>query len=328
MTGGRRWRRILLRALGVLALLVVVLNWTWGRLPSEPRPRGSFVVLDGLRVHYIERPGKGVPVLLIHGLPGTAEDWNAVTALLPGRRTIAVDRPGFGYSSGGYVPFDRQLSTLAALMGRLGIARAVIAGHSYGGTVALGFAERYPNRVAGLALIDAAAGGLEIGFSNKVQAHLVKVLQAPVIRQVANATFGQLVLTFTARSGDNHAFSPQRVDPSHRHRLLAINMTHGNLEAFAGEQLAATGAIRQVDAAIKRIRVPAIVLQGDRDKLVDPRFGRKIAATLPDAQLRMLHGGHMQPYTHPFAVAAAISGLARRAETPIAAPKRSSTKRG
>jgi len=314
---------MLLRALGVLALVVVVLNWTWGRLPSEPRPRGSFAVVDGLRMHYLERPGHGVPVLLVHGLPGTAEDWNAVTALLPGRRTIAVDRPGFGYSGGGYVPFDRQLSTLAALMSRLGIARAVIAGHSYGGTLALGFAERYPNRVAGLALVDAAAGGVKIGSSNKVQAHLVEILQAPVIRQLANATFGQLVLTFTARSGDDRAFSPQQVDPGHRHRLLAINMTHGNLEAFAGEQLAATGAIRGVDAAIEQIHTPAIVLQGDRDKLVDPRFGRRIAATLPGAQLRMLHGGHMQPYTHPFAVAAAISELARRAEAPVRAPKAS-----
>lgn len=310
---------MLLRALGVLALLVVVLNWTWGRLPSEPRPRGSFVVLDGLRVHYLERPGHGVPVLLVHGLPGTAEDWNAVTALLPGRRTIAIDRPGFGYSGGGYVPLGRQLSTLAALMSRLGIARAVIAGHSYGGTLALAFAERYPGRVAGLALIDAAAGGLKIGFSNKLQAHLIQVMQAPVVRQLANATFGQLVLTLAARSGDDRAFMPQPVDPAHRHRLLAINMTHGNLEAFAGEQLAATGVIRRVDAAMREIRVPAIVLQGEHDKLVDPRFGRAIAATLPNARLQMLHGGHMAPYTHPFAVAAAISELMRRAEAPTRA---------
>ena len=319
MLGGRRWRRMLLRALGVLALAVVVLNWTWGRLPSEPQPRGSFANVAGLRMHYIERPGRGIPVLLIHGLPGTAEDWNAVTALMPGRRTIAVDRPGFGYSSGGYVPFDRQLSTLAALMSRLGIARAVIAGHSYGGTLAIGFAERYPSRVAGLALVDAAGGGLKIDFSNEVQAHLVQVLQAPVIRQVANATFGQLALTFTARSGDDRAFSPQPVDPAHRHRLLAINMTHGNLEAFAGEQLAATGVIEKIDAGIGAIHTPSIVLQGDRDKLVDPRFGRRIAATLPGAQLRMLHGGHMQPYTHPFAVAAAISQLAHQAEAPVRA---------
>ena len=50
--------------------------------------------------------------MLIHGLPGTAEDFNEVTPLLAGHRTIAFDRPGFGYSSGGYVPFDRQLTTL------------------------------------------------------------------------------------------------------------------------------------------------------------------------------------------------------------------------
>jgi pimeloyl-ACP methyl ester carboxylesterase len=50
--------------------------------------------------------------VLIHGLPGTAEDWEDVTPLLAGHRTIAIDRPGFGYSSGGYVPFNRQLEVI------------------------------------------------------------------------------------------------------------------------------------------------------------------------------------------------------------------------
>ena len=86
-------------------LAVVVLNWTYGRLPATPRPTGSFIELaGGLRLHYIERPGTEPAVLLIHGLPGTAEDWNLVTRLLPGRRTVAIDRPGYGFSSGGYFP--------------------------------------------------------------------------------------------------------------------------------------------------------------------------------------------------------------------------------
>ncbi len=44
------------------------------------------------RVHYIEYLGAGTPVVLIHGLPGAAQDWEDVTPLLAGRRTIAVDR--------------------------------------------------------------------------------------------------------------------------------------------------------------------------------------------------------------------------------------------
>lgn len=319
-----RARRLLGRGIAALALLVVALNWTWGRLPSEPAARGSFVELGGLRVHYIERPGRGVPVLLLHGLPGTAEDWNAVTALLPGRRTIAIDRPGFGYSGGGYVPAARQLSTLAALMDRLGIPRAVVVGHSYGGTLALDFAERHPRRVAGLVLVDAAAAGIAINFADRLQAHLIQVDQAPVIRWITNATFGQLVLTLAVRSGDARAFSPQAVDAAHRRRVLAINMTHGNLEAFAGEQLAATGVIRAVDAGLGSIRAATIVIQGERDKLVKPRYGRAIAKAVEGARFELIHGGHMAPYTHPWAVAAAIGELARRAEAPARSARRRS----
>ena len=87
--------RVLLRVLLGLALLVVIFNWTYGRLPATPRPTGSFVQLaSGLRVHYLERPGAEPAVLLIHGLPGTAEDWDEVTALLPGRRTSRSTGPG------------------------------------------------------------------------------------------------------------------------------------------------------------------------------------------------------------------------------------------
>ena len=99
-------RRLIVRVLLALIALVVVLNWTYGRLPATPRPTGRFVQLrGGLRIRYLERPGSGPAVLLIHGLPGTAEDFNLVTPLLAGRRTVAIDRPGFGFSSGGYFPF-------------------------------------------------------------------------------------------------------------------------------------------------------------------------------------------------------------------------------
>ncbi len=110
----------------VLAAAVIVLNWTYGRLPAEPKPTGSFIQVDGLRIHYIERPGKGMPVVLIHGLPGTAEDWEVLTPLLAGHRTIAIDRPGFGYSTGGYVPFDRQLETIDALLHKLHVVRPIL----------------------------------------------------------------------------------------------------------------------------------------------------------------------------------------------------------
>jgi pimeloyl-ACP methyl ester carboxylesterase len=309
MGSAHQVRRILLRVAAALALIVVALNWTYGRLPAEPKPTGSFAQIGDLRIHYLERPGSGTPVVLIHGLPGTAEDFDAVTPLLTGHRTIAIDRPGFGYSTGGYVPFARQLSTIEALLRKLGVVRPILVGHSYGGTIALGFAERYPGQARGLVLVDAAAAGQHLGSFDEAQAHLVKFLQLPVIRQIANATFAQLLTTVSINKGDGEAFHPQPVNPAHRRRLLEINATHGDLEAFAGEQLAANGVIDGVDKRLAVIAAPAVIVHGARDELVKPIYGRRLASALPDARLVVVPGGHMAPYTHPASVAAAVEAV-------------------
>ncbi len=305
----RRARKIALAMIGVLALAIVILNWTYGRLPAEPKPTGSFMQVGALRIHFIEHPGRGTPVVLIHGLPGTAEDWNEVTRLLAGRRTIAIDRPGFGYSTGGYVPFDRQLSTIHELLAQLHVSHPILVGHSYGGTVSLGYAERYSSEVRALVLVDAAAAGTHPELMQKVQAHAIQFLQLPVVKQIADATFSQLLRTASAEMGDKEAFSPEPVSPAHEHRILAINMTSGNLEALAGEYLAAGGVVDQIDKGLHAIAVPAVVIQGDADQLVKPIYGRRLAAALPHARLEMLYGGHMQPYVHPAAVAAAVESV-------------------
>jgi pimeloyl-ACP methyl ester carboxylesterase len=306
-------KRLLLIVVGVLALAVVVLNWTYGRLPSEPKPTGSFMQVGKLRIHYIEHPGNGTPVVLIHGLPGTAADWEDVTPLLRGHRTIAIDRPGFGYSTGGYVPFERQLEVIHELLEKLNVEQPILVGHSYGGTISLGYAERYPNAVGGLVLVDAAAAGQKIDTFGKLQAHVVKFLQLPVIRQIANATFGQLLITVSVNQADAEAFHPFPVVAAHRRRVLEINMTHGNLEAWSGEILASTGVIDQIDKGLGAIKTPAVVIQGEQDELVNPSHGRKLAAMLPHARLVMVYGGHMQPYDHPATIAAAVGSVSAEA---------------
>jgi pimeloyl-ACP methyl ester carboxylesterase len=303
-------RRIVLAVVAVLLLAVVVLNWTYGRLPAEPKPSGSFAQVGKLRIHYLERPGSGPTVVLIHGLPGTAEDFERVTPLLAGYRTIAIDRPGYGYSTGGYVPFERQLTTIHELLAKLGVVRPIVVGHSYGGTIALGYAERYPSDVRALVLVDAAAVGQHPGGFERLQAHATQIMELPVLRQIANATFGQLLLTASAEQGDSEAFAPQSVAPAHLARLLEINMTRGNLEAPAGERLAAGGVVARIDRRLPAIRQPAVVIQGNADHLVTPIYGRRLAAALPNAHLVMVVGGHMVPYTHPASVAAAVKAVA------------------
>jgi pimeloyl-ACP methyl ester carboxylesterase len=292
-------------ALGIVAL-VVLLNWTWGRLPGEPERTGRLVHLGDTTVRVIEHPGKDPAVVLIHGLPGTAQDFDDVAALLPGRHTIALDRPGFGYSSGGYHPLAEQLSALQQLFEALGIRRPVLVGHSYGGTLSLAYAERSPQDVRGLVLVDAAAGGEHSAAFQRAQSRFVQMLSWPVVQPIADVTFSQLVRTASAKQADSAAFDPDEVDPAHEHRVLALNMQHDDLDAFAGEQLHADDVIADVDKRLATLQTPAVVIQGAEDRFVKPEHGRRLAAMLPHARLVMVAGGHMAPYVHPAVVAAAV----------------------
>jgi len=324
-----RTRRIVLAVVLALVAAVVILNWTWARLPGEPPRTGRMVRLGDMNVRVLEHPGRGRAVVLLHGLPGTADDFDAVAARLPGIHTIAFDRPGFGWSSGGYHPLARQLATIDRLLARLGVhGPVVLVGHSYGGTLALAYAEEHPANVAGLVLVDAAAAGQHSTFVERAQSRLVQALSWPVVQPLADVTFSQLVRTVSAKQGDAQAFDPDPVDPAHEHCLLALNMQHDDLDAYAGEQLHADGVIAGIDARLTTLATPAIVIQGAHDELVAPSRGRRLAALLPHARLAMLSGGHMQPYVHPGVVAAAIRALLSSPGTTSAAASRRTRARG
>lgn len=66
---------------------------------------------------------------------------------------------------------------------------------------------------------------------------------------------------------------------------------------------------RRIALAILGSLALAVAIQGEQDLLVKQSYGRRLAAELPHAQLKLLYGGHMQPYVHPAAVAAAVERL-------------------
>jgi pimeloyl-ACP methyl ester carboxylesterase len=104
--------------------------------------------------------GRGVPVLLVHGNTGNLTQWNAqIEHLRTSRRVVALDLRGMGRSApapDGDYSLDAFVSDVLAAADRTRLKRFVLVGHSFGGTVAGRFAERYPERLAGLVLVDAA----------------------------------------------------------------------------------------------------------------------------------------------------------------------------
>jgi pimeloyl-ACP methyl ester carboxylesterase len=116
---------------------------------------GEYIQLTGSKIRY-RITGQGHCVVLIHGYLENMEIWNDYANALSGQyRVLVLDLPGHGKSACNMesVPMDYMADCLKLLMDQLSIARAALVGHSMGGYMALSFAERYPERLAGLCLL-------------------------------------------------------------------------------------------------------------------------------------------------------------------------------
>ena len=290
----------------VLLVALVVVNLTVARLPEMPPAGGKYISLHGKEIHYFEQPGQGVPVVMIHGEPGSHNDFDPVVAELPGVHLISIDRPGFGWSKGGWLPYQEQIDVVHELLTALKLAPAVLVGHSFGGTLALGVARRYPQDVVSLILVAPAAGGLRSNTMDVLQARYIRFSQWPVVRTVVDATVGDVIKRFSATSGAENAFAPEPVDPAFEQRLLSVGMTPGNLDAFASDELEFNDTSRWVDENVSQIRVPSVIVGALGDQLVDIDHVRRLAETLPVTELITVDGNHVIPYTHPDVVATQI----------------------
>lgn len=123
-----------------------------------PGPAGALHVDDG--------GSGGLPVLFVHGLGGTAGQWDAQLAhLRRGRRALALDLRGHGRSQAAgddEYGVGEFADDVAAVVDDLGLARFVLAGHSLGSAVAIEYASRERERVAGLLLADPNGDQTEI----------------------------------------------------------------------------------------------------------------------------------------------------------------------
>lgn len=124
-------------------------------MSAEFKTTEGFVVVDGVRVHYC-RAGAGPALLLLHGLVGSARNWEQNIRQLAQIRTVyAVDLVNMGDSdrvAGLDASLGATADRVAQTLEHLGIAQADIAGHSHGGAVALMLAARHPEKVGRLVL--------------------------------------------------------------------------------------------------------------------------------------------------------------------------------
>jgi pimeloyl-ACP methyl ester carboxylesterase len=122
-------------------------------------PPDRFVVLDGVRFHYLDWGGDGEDLLLLAGLGCTAHVFVELAPHLTDRfRVLALTRRGHGLTervSSGYALADAAEDALR-LLDELGVERAHLVGHSMGGGEVSALAARHPERVGSVVYLDGA----------------------------------------------------------------------------------------------------------------------------------------------------------------------------
>src|SRR6185312_9782094 len=146
------------------------------------------------------------------------------------------------------------------LLTQLKLGPVILVGHSFGGTLALGVARRYPQDIAKMILVAPGAGGSRSSAMEQLEARYVWVSQLPVVAAITDFSVNNLIKRAAAMSGAETAFAPGKVDPSFEQRLLSVSMTPGNLASFASDQLDFNDTSAWVDANVPQIRVPSVII--------------------------------------------------------------------
>jgi pimeloyl-ACP methyl ester carboxylesterase len=276
--------------------------------------------IEGARLHVAElglprgSPGAEPAVVLIHGASGNMEDMRIALGekLARSHRVILIDRPGHGWSSrppgDDYASPARQAELVAAALQELGVERAILVGHSWGGAFVTAYALAFPERTAGLVLLSAVTHPwpADPGWYNNL-ASLRGI--GPLFVRTLVYPLGSFMVDGVSRS----VFQPQAV-PEDYVRRAAIRLVLRPKTFFANARdlaLLRNFIAAQVPSYVD-LRSPTIIITGDRDTMVSPEINaRALAATLPRAKLVLLEGvGHMPHHAAPEAVAAAVDELA------------------
>ncbi len=246
----------------------------------------KFVEADGFDIRYREA-GEGPSVVALHGADGSRI--SGAHALLSEKfRVLAVEAPGFGNSDENtrHQTMFEMADTLHAAIAALGIATFSIIGNSFGGRLALCMAARSPKPVEALVLVGPAA-----------------------IREEGPA--------------------PRRADGSHEN-MEAVMYAHpdsmppiprpdpeiGKKQAALVERLRGPDRDEELEARMREIDTPTLVLLGTEDKLIPPRIGRLYREIMPRCHVVMIYdAAHAMDAERPEAVASVAGDfIARRDE--------------
>jgi pimeloyl-ACP methyl ester carboxylesterase len=264
-------------------------------------PAGRFVVVQGVKLHYIER-GSGSPIVLLHGNGVNAQDWD-VSGVLDGlaadHRVIAFDRPGFGYSERprnvDWSPVQ-QAELLHLAFGQLEITRPVLVGHSWGTLVALALALDYPADVQSVVLVS--------GYyfpSLRLDALLGAAPAIPFLGDVLRYTVSPIVGRLLAPVLVRQLFAPAPVPDRFKNFPLSMSLRPSQLRASAQEAQLMVASAKSLAPRYGELTVPVSIIAGSGDSIANPLAqSNRLANVILEHDARLVSGaGHMVHYFSP-----------------------------
>jgi pimeloyl-ACP methyl ester carboxylesterase len=264
--------------------------------------------LGPLKIH-VRETGSGPPLLLIHGLMTTSYSWRYVLEPLSRHfRLIMPDLPGAGRSS---MPADRSFHPdnladwVVELAAKLGITGAPVVGNSMGGYLCMRAALRHPGAFTRVINIHSPA------FPHLKLRALGAALAVPGSRALLRYLVKRDPLRWAHKNAHYHDETLKSLEEAREYGLpLATEDGLTCFKKFMGETLSParmSDFVRDLKQRQAPFPVPLLLLYSRRDPLVDPANGERLAALIPDAQLKWLEEtSHFAHVDTPEPVVAAI----------------------
>lgn len=228
------------------------------------------------RIYYAEHgiasanAPRSTPIVFVHGAGGSHLVWGAqVRTLGEITRAVALDLPGHGRSQPpGRDSMDGYRDVVLGWLDALGIARAVIVGHSMGGGIAQTLALSHPDRVAGLGLVGTGAR--------------LRVLPAILDGSINDFdNMARLVVEYSYASNLDAAMREHAIN---EFRSCPAKVTHGDYSACN---------TFDIMPRLGEIRAPTLVICGRDDRMTPLKYSEFLTSKIPNARLVLVDGaGH------------------------------------
>ncbi len=296
-----------------LAAALGLFAYSWWRergFNGDHPPPGKFH--SDSRVHAIDALGAEPAVVFIHGNPGSCLDFQPVMETLsPKLRTLAFDRPGYGWSPrpDPFMTPTEQAQFIHDAVKHLGLTRPVVVGFSFGGPVAIAYALEFPHETGALVLIAALGDPGQKHVMGEAQARLLTP-SGPLIAWGLGPILGPEAVA----QGYADAFSPRPVDEAVVDRGRWLFTRPPTLLASARDWHVLEDELPRLAVRYPEVQTPVEILSANQDRIVGPAHGAYLAAHLKGSRKTDVEGaGHQLMSTHTQAVAdAVLRAVARR----------------